>query len=209
MKSNCIARVRILFLLIWLVVLAAPAALRAELTFEFLKLPNGDVGDLPGGSTFAEAFGVSADGTFVVGNSSSTSSGVMNPLVFGNAIEGFVWDGTTRVMVGVGDLPGGRFSSRGVAVSADGRVVVGNSEETSTVARDPKRSAPFRWTRGNPSVMAPLVNTTQFPNFLFKEPALSAFATATSISDAGDVIVGSSTWVQESSFIFFSRVRSI
>ena len=182
------------FPLFLLLPLAAAPELRATVTFEIL-------GDLPGGSNFAEAFGVSADGAFVVGTSSSTSSGVMNPLVFGNATEGFIWEASTKTMQGVGDLPGGRFSSRALDVSADGRFVVGDSEETSTVVRDPQRSSPFRWTRGG----SPAIVRLESPSFMFTEPALSAFASATAISDTGEVTVGTVSWLHENTFEEFTR----
>lgn len=71
------------------------------------------LGDLPGGPFHSVALGVSADGSVVVGYSSSSAGGW----------EAFRWEG--GVMTGLGDLPGGGFSSQATGVSADGSVVVG------------------------------------------------------------------------------------
>jgi len=71
------------------------------------------LGDLPGGEFFSMAFGVSADGSTVVGRGKSPSG-----------IEAFRWT-ADDAMVGLGDLPGGDFLSEANAVSADGSVVVG------------------------------------------------------------------------------------
>jgi probable HAF family extracellular repeat protein len=72
-----------------------------------------DIGDLPGGDPHGIATDVSADGTVVVGSSSSS-----------NGSEGFIWKAATG-MLGIGDLPGGIFTSSADGVSADGTVVVG------------------------------------------------------------------------------------
>jgi probable HAF family extracellular repeat protein len=70
------------------------------------------LGDLPGGSFHSDAFGVSADGSVVVGSSLSPQGE-----------EAFRWE--NGLMTGLGDLPGGSFFSRANAVSDDGSVVVG------------------------------------------------------------------------------------
>jgi probable HAF family extracellular repeat protein len=85
------------------------------------------LGDLPGGSFFSQATGVSADGSVVVGNAISASGS-----------EAFRWTAPGE-MVGLGDLPGGTFSSIAHAVSADGSTVVGQSQSAS----GPEA---FRWT---------------------------------------------------------------
>ncbi|HEX6980978.1 MAG TPA: autotransporter domain-containing protein [Alphaproteobacteria bacterium] len=100
---------------------ASPARVQAD---EFI-----DPGDLPGGSFFAIAKGVSADGTVVVGD----SGGV-------NGTEAFRWT-QTGGMIGLGDLPGGIFQSRANGVSADGSVVVGYSLSGNGTEA-------FRWTQG-------------------------------------------------------------
>jgi probable HAF family extracellular repeat protein len=76
--------------------------------------PEFGLGDLEGGLFFSEAFGVSSDGSVVVGYSISESGD-----------EAFRW--TAGGMRGLGDLPGGVFSSVARAVSGDGLVVVGES----------------------------------------------------------------------------------
>ena len=70
------------------------------------------LGDLAGGG-FSQAFGVSADGSAVVGLGSSASG-----------FEAFRWT-SGGGMVGLGDLAGGSFFSIANGVSADGSVVVG------------------------------------------------------------------------------------
>lgn len=71
------------------------------------------LGDLPGGTNYSWARGVSADGTIVVGHGNSASGQ-----------EAFRWTSSTG-MVGLGDFEGGKFESRANAVSADGSVIVG------------------------------------------------------------------------------------
>jgi probable HAF family extracellular repeat protein len=77
------------------------------------------LGDLPGGSFNSQAFGVSANGSVVVGRGNSASG-----------TEAFRWT-SGGGMVGLGDLPGGSFSSLAFDVSADGSVVVGGSVSAS------------------------------------------------------------------------------
>src|SRR5262245_55528624 len=109
---------RLLSLLTFLGLMASPALRAAP---EFLYL-----GDLPGGSDYSLAMGVSADGTYIVGGSSSTNSGPV--FWYDQPTEAFVWD-KTRGMVALGDLPGGNFVSLAHAVTSNGNVVVGTSEE--------------------------------------------------------------------------------
>lgn len=90
---------------------------------EFLAL-----GDLSGGGFFTQSFGISADGTAVVGGGSSS-----------NGDEAFRWTQATG-MTPLGDLPGGSFSSNAFGVSASGSVVVGQSESASGFEA-------FRWTQ--------------------------------------------------------------
>lgn len=56
------------------------------------------LGDLAGGSFYSEVFGVSADGSKVVGRSVSGSD------------EAFIWTASGG-MVGLGRLPGGAYSA--------------------------------------------------------------------------------------------------
>jgi probable HAF family extracellular repeat protein len=86
------------------------------------------LGDLPGGLTSSVAYGVSTDGSVVVGKGTSE---------FGS--EAFRWT-QAGGMVGLGDLPGGSFFSEARGVSADGSVVVGWSNSTDL------RDQAFRWT---------------------------------------------------------------
>lgn len=77
------------------------------------------LGDLPGGLFSSQGRAASADGSVVVGWSTSASS----------ADEAFRWE--AGVMTALGDLPGGHFSSHAFGVSADGSVVVGQSVSAS------------------------------------------------------------------------------
>ena len=80
------------------------------------------LGDLPGGEHRSEALGASADGSVIVGHGSSADSAPSSP-----AFEAFRWT-ESEGMIGLGDLPGGRFTSTASAVTADGSVIVGWSE---------------------------------------------------------------------------------
>lgn len=60
------------------------------------------------------AYGVSADGSVVVGASESAPE----------TLQAFRWTQSTG-MVGLGDLPGGTFNSTAQSISNDGRVIVG------------------------------------------------------------------------------------
>lgn len=72
------------------------------------------VGGLPGGSFFSStAWGISADGSVLVGESNTT----------GDVNHAFRWTAGTGI-VDLGTLPGGNFSAA-VAVSGDGQTVVG------------------------------------------------------------------------------------
>ncbi len=71
------------------------------------------LGDLAGGGFNSEAYGVSADGSTVVGHGTSASD-----------YEAFRWT-SGGGMVGLGDLDGGSFYSYASGVSADGSTVVG------------------------------------------------------------------------------------
>jgi len=88
------------------------------------------LGDLPGGELTSAAVAVSADGSIVVGGSSST---------LGTQSEAFRWTAQTG-LVPLGDLPGGSYFSAATDVSADGSVVVGFSTS------DLPNSEAFRWT---------------------------------------------------------------
>jgi probable HAF family extracellular repeat protein len=79
------------------------------------------LGALPGApSQTSRAYGVSADGSVVVGWSSSPNG------TYNYRAEAFRWTASDG-MQGLGDLPGGYFDSWAWAASADGAVIVGTS----------------------------------------------------------------------------------
>jgi uncharacterized membrane protein len=93
------------------------------------------LGDLAGGDVYSLAFGISADGTTVVGTSrvGHFPSGE-------DAYEAFQWTAADG-LAGIGDLGTGPPKSRARAVSADGSVVVGEADPDGGLTR-----TPFRWT---------------------------------------------------------------
>ena len=93
------------------------------------------LGDLPGGSFESAARDVSADGSVVVGTSVIAGAQPAE-LIY----EAFRWHADTG-LTGLGDLPGGQIASFATAVSADGRVVVGESSSTASDCCDEA----FRW----------------------------------------------------------------
>lgn len=135
-----------------------------------------DLGDLPGGGTpFSNALGVSADGNVVVGTGISASG-----------IEAFRWTpivGETGGMIGLGDLPGGRFDSQASAVSGDGRVVVGFSHSHSETGEL------FIWDEQHG--MRPLRNVLENEYGLGTALAGWELSYASGLSHDGNVIVGS------------------
>ncbi len=122
------------------------------------------LGDLPGGDFYSEAYGVSADGSVIVGYSSSAASGPYPHM------EAFYWT-AAEGMVGLGDLPGGDFNSFATAVSADGSVIVGYSSSAS----GPEA---FRWTAAEG-----MVGLGDLPGGEFDSRAFA-------VSADGSVIVG-------------------
>lgn len=166
------------------------------------------LGDLPGGSFSSAAFGVSADGSVVVGFSESatgrsafrwTQEGGMVALsasgfsaANGVSADGSVVVGSTNCvsnckafrwtevggMVELGDLPGGHFYSKANAVSADGSVVVG-------VGNSVLGWEAFRWTEGGG-----MVGLGDLPGGDF-------YSEANAVSADGSVVVGrgESVWV--------------
>jgi uncharacterized membrane protein len=86
-----------------------------------------DLGDLPGGSNFSFADGISLDGTVIVGGA----------LLVG-ATEAFRWSEESG-MEGLGDFDGGYFISHASAANGDGSVIVGHGHPGS-------RPEAFRWT---------------------------------------------------------------
>jgi probable HAF family extracellular repeat protein len=71
------------------------------------------LGVLPGGSVISQAWGISADGTTVVGRSTSA-----------NGTEAFRWTPSGGLQ-GLGDLTGNVFSSTAYTVNADASVIAG------------------------------------------------------------------------------------
>lgn len=86
------------------------------------------LGDLTGNVTGSVAYGISSNGSVIVGRGISASGA-----------EAFRWTG--GVMTGLGDLPGGIFYSEAYGVSGDGSIVVGYSDSSNG-------SEAFRWTSG-------------------------------------------------------------
>jgi probable HAF family extracellular repeat protein len=121
------------------------------------------VGHLPvdhNGFKGSFALDLSADGTIVVGDSSTLS----------DATEAFKWTASDGV-IGLGDLPGNSHRSTANAISANGSVIVGESESASG------REA-FIWTGINGMVG------------LGDLPGSGFYSTAQDISADGTVIVG-------------------
>jgi len=90
------------------------------------------LGDLPGGSVQSYAYGVSADGSTIVGSSSSSNG----------TPEAFRWTSASG-MQPMGDLTGGAFASSALAVSASGSSIVGNGNSNSPSS---STTEAFRWT---------------------------------------------------------------
>ncbi|HWP30167.1 MAG TPA: hypothetical protein VNK96_00345 [Fimbriimonadales bacterium] len=85
------------------------------------------LGDLPGGGVSSVAYGISRDGSTVIGSGYSA-----------NGPEGFRWTEATG-LVGLGDLPGGSFESYAYGVSENGSVIVGMSNSANGTEA-------YRWT---------------------------------------------------------------
>ncbi|MBN1507063.1 MAG: hypothetical protein JW955_09470 [Sedimentisphaerales bacterium] len=120
------------------------------------------LGDLAGGTFRSKAYGISADGSTVVGNSVSASG-----------YESFRWT-LGGGMTGLGDLPGGDFAGVAQDASVDGSVIVGysNADGPSSPAAGLK--------------MFIYANNTMTP----LGPGAGYYGTAHGVSDAGSVITG-------------------
>ncbi len=127
------------------------------------------LGDLPGGISSSYATGISADGSIVVGWGSSASSGGTG------RTEAFRWTQATG-MVGLGDLPGGIFSSYATGISADGSIVVGWGSSASSGGTG--RTEAFRWAQATG-----MVGLGDLPGGLF-------YSDASGVSADGSVVVG-------------------
>ncbi len=118
------------------------------------------LGDLPGGDTESRAYGVSSDGSVVVG--------------FGHTVEGQVamrWT-LDEGMISLGDFPGSIFWSVAYGVSGDGRVIVGQGTGQNNFEA-------FRWTEESG-----LIGLGHIP------VACNCFSAAYAVSENGEVIVG-------------------
>ena len=124
------------------------------------------LGDLPGSVASSMAYGVSANGSVVVGWGTSDLGG-----------EAFRWE--NGVMTGLGDSPGGDFSSTATDVSANGSIVVGRG----TGPQWPFAAyEALRWQDGTMTNLGTLELST--------DPTLTDIALAFGISGDGSVIVG-------------------
>jgi len=121
------------------------------------------LGDLPGGQYNSTAKDLSADGSVIVGGSSSVNTSF--------AFEAYWWT-SAGGMVALGDLPGGAFASDARDVSSDGSVIVGRGT--------PGVLEAFRWTSSNGMV-----------GLGFLPIANSSFAEG--VSGDGLVVVGASS----------------
>jgi probable HAF family extracellular repeat protein len=151
------------------------------------------LGELPGGRFISQAFGVSPDGSVVVGYDESASG-----------IEAFRWT-EPNGMVGLGDLLGGMFYSEVFGVSEDGQVVVGESHSASGYEA-------IRWhdINGN-GIVDPDERLENHPEFgLGDLPGGKFQGWAVAASADGSVVVGSGhsasgyeafRWTQESGMV--------
>lgn len=129
------------------------------------------LGDLPNGTFYSVANGISSDGSVVVGYSFSASS------LHGR--EAFRWTRETG-MVGLGDFPGGNLNSIAMATSADGSYVVGWGETGFGVVEA------FRWSADDGMVG------------LGDLPGGKDYSAAEDVSADGSIVVG---WGTKSDFL--------
>ena len=129
------------------------------------------LGYLAGGvSLFSEARGVNADGTVVIGQSTSSSAGA-------SGYEAYRWT-QAGGMLGLGDLAGGGFSSSAYGVSADGTVVIGEGASGNGLEA-------FRWTQAGG-----LVGLGDLAGGIFKSEALGVNADGTVVVGQGSSASG-------------------
>jgi len=129
------------------------------------------LGDVLGGTGVSRAFGVSADGSVIVGKGNAAASFQVEDL--GVAFRWTSGEG----MVPLGFLPGGSDLSAATAVSADGSVVVGYSRSGMGVSGEA-----FRWTAAKKMVGLGYLNLVPHWNE----------SHATGVSGDGSVVVGGS-----------------
>ncbi|MFM9994694.1 MAG: PEP-CTERM sorting domain-containing protein [Phycisphaerales bacterium] len=130
------------------------------------------LGDLPGGLTRSFARAISADGSTVVGESSSAKSGLSE-----SASEAFRWT-ESGGMAGLGDLGGGIFHSVAYATSGDGSAVVGFGSTDTASAEG------FHWDTGG---MVAIGN-------MGAPPFLGTYSIALGITPDGSQVCGSSSY---------------
>ena len=147
---------RIVSMSVFFVVVCSVEASAQSLSFQGL-------GDLAGGNYESQAWGVSADGSTIVGYSNSA---------FGT--EAFRWTAASGI-TGLGDIDGGNFFSRAHAVSGDGSRIIGYG----TYAGSASYTEAVHWTG-----TAGPTGTGDLP---WNPPIHSA---AQGVSDDGEVIVG-------------------
>jgi probable HAF family extracellular repeat protein len=124
------------------------------------------LGDLPGGTFSSYAYGVSGDGSVVVGSSSYSVLGYT---------QAFRWT-SDGGMVGLGDLPGAALWSNAFGVSADGSVIVGWGASASGFEA-------FRWTSEGG-----MVGLGYWPG----ESGVDPRSVANGVSGDGSIVVGES-----------------
>ena len=130
------------------------------------------LGDLPGGSFHSEAWGVSADGSTVVG-----ASIVNGNVLFGGTYAAFRWTAATGI-VDIYDLGGIGTVCRAYAVIADGSTVVGGADYGTL---SPTQSVAFLWRNE--------IGTVEIGD-LPGGPSGSARAAARGVSADGSIIAG-------------------
>lgn len=121
------------------------------------------IGDLPGGTFYSRAFGVTKNGGTVVGRGRPVDESPY-PGVYSS--HGYSWDSTSG-FTDLGDLPGGNDQSEAYGVDADGNVIVGLSVTS-------KGAQPVYWKDGSGPILLDENGT----------------GSASDVSDNGDVIVG-------------------
>ncbi|MDV3349572.1 hypothetical protein QGP82_12780 [Leptothoe sp. LEGE 181152] len=147
------------------------------------------LGDLPDGSFRSRADAISADGSVIVGKGSSEA----------NYHEAFRWTQAEgmRVLGSPVDLPiRGSFTSRAVAVSADGSVIVGFINPNGHNPLGVSENQAFRWTQtGGMSLLS--------------DPTDKALSMASDVSADGSVVVGKRTTAFETEIFRWTQAEGM
>lgn len=138
---------------------SSPLLAQSGATFEGL-------GDLSGGLFESWAYGLSGDGSVVVGYSQSTSS--LN--------DAFRWE--DGELESLGDLPGGDFISRAYAASLDGSVIVGYSNSDNG-------NEAFRWEDAEMVGLGALPGSDFFSSYANDVSSDGLVVVGNSVSDQG------------------------